>query len=198
MNAVIRIKKSLIQATVAIASIALAFMMIIVVTEIVLRQSLGLSTMIATDFVAYGLGITFYWGAAKSFDEGAFVRMDILFDMYKGRFKKYIIILFDLILFYFNCNITYYFGILLHNTIIRDVRAINIYETPLYIPRAIMFAGMILFSLYLICRIIEDLNVPVQKYSNREMRKLDDIKLEENSEAAVDTAEEAETEATKK
>lgn len=185
MNAVIRIKKILIKSTISVANIALLGMMLMIIVEIIMRYVFGVSTMVSTDFAAYGLGITFYWGAAKSFDEGAFVRMDVMFDLYKGKIKKILIVLFDFIIIFFNCNITYFFGILLYNTIIHNVKAINIYETPLVVPRSIMFVGMILFSLYLICRTIEDINNPIEPHSNRELRKIEDENLKASLEAAA-------------
>jgi hypothetical protein len=63
----------------------------------------------------------------------------------------------------------YYYLILLQNTFERNLKATNIYETPLWIPRLLTFVGMIIFEIYLICRIIEDINSKPQEQSNREV-----------------------------
>ncbi len=145
------------------------FMVVMVVVEVLMRWLFDKSTMVSNDFVAYGMGIVFYYGALKALNDGVFVRMDILYDIYRGKLKKVIDLICDFLLLFFNLDILYYFFIMLQNTFDRNLKATNIYQTPLWLPRLLIFIGITIFSVYLICRIIEDFNAKPQKYSNRKL-----------------------------
>jgi len=178
MKTVSLIKNTTIKITMVFASILLTLMAAFVAYEVILRWFLGRSTMVSTDFAAYAMGIMCYWGASKTMDDDIFVRMDVLYDLYKGKFKRHINIVFDFVVLFFNCNITYYFFFMLRNTFKRNLRATNIYETPLWVPRLLIFIGIVIFNIYLICRIIEDFSAPEQPYSNKKLREMKDERLE--------------------
>ena len=169
MKTVLMIKDATIKYATGFANVIMFCMVVLVVAEIIARTVFGGSTMVSTDFVAYGMGIVFYWGACKAMSDGVFVRMDIIYDFYKGKFKKGFDIICDAVLIFFNSDIMYYYLILLQNTFERNLKATNIYETPLWISRLLTFVGMIIFEIYLICRIIEDINSKPQEQSNREV-----------------------------
>lgn len=171
METVHKIKTGTIKLTMAFARVIMFLMVVLVMAEVFLRWVFNMSTMVSTDFVAYGMGIVFYWGASKAMEDDVFVRMDVLYDHYKGKFKKWINVVFDGILLFFNCNIMFYFFILLKNTFTRNLKATNIYQTPLWIPRTLLFIGIVLFTVYLVCRIIEDIQTQPEELSNTE-RKL--------------------------
>ena len=172
MKTVEKVKNMTIQLSLGFARIILALMSVLVMVEVVLRWFFGTSTMISTDFAAYGMGIVFYWGASKALQDDVFVRMDVLYDLYKGNFKKVIDVISDVLLLIFNSNIFYYFFILLQNTFERDLRATNIYQTPLWVPRLLVLIGILLLEVYLVCRIVEDIHKKPAQHSNREMAKL--------------------------
>lgn len=179
MKVIAKIKHYSMKSATAIASVALFAMMVLIMVEVVLRWLFNTSTMISTDFVAYGLGIVFYFGACKSFDEGAFVRMDVLFESYRGKFKKAIIVVFDVLMLVYNSIIWYYFLQLVIFTIEHDSKAMNIYNTRLIYPRGIVFIGITLFCVFLICRLIEDIKAPIEPLSVRQVRKKEAEELEE-------------------
>ena len=160
------------------ANILLIMMAALVTFEVILRWFFGESTMVSTDFAAYAMGILFYWGASKTMEEGKFVRIDLLYDIYKGRLKKIFNVIFDLVVLYFNGTLTYHFSVMLRNTLSRNLRATNIYQTPLWVPRLLLFIGILLFNVYLICRIIEDILAENQLYSNKKIRQMEDEILE--------------------
>lgn len=149
-------------------------MTLLVAIEVIVRWCLGLSTMVSTDFAAYGMGIVFYWAGSRALEDDIFVRMDVLYDHYKGTLKKVLNVIYDVVLIFFNSVIFYYFSILLKNTFERNLRATNIYQTPLWIPRLLMLIGMVLFEIYLVCRTVEDINREPEQLSNSELRKLED------------------------
>lgn len=186
MNTVSKIKTATIRITLAAARVVLIFMALLVVVEVLLRWIFDKSTMVSTDFAAYGMGIVFYWGAAKALEDDVFVRMDILYDLYKGKFKKIINIIFDFVILFFNCDIMYYFFILLKNTFKRNLKAINIYATPLWVPRLIVFIGIAAFNIYLICRIIEDINAKPQALSDKQMRMADGVQRTDGIESETE------------
>ena len=163
----------------AFAQIILLGMVAIVSIEVILRWCFHLSTGVSTDFAAYGMGIVFYWTGLLAIEDDVFVRVDVLYDIYKGSLKKVLNIIFDFSLLFFNSIIFYYFFILLMNTFERNLRATNIYQTPLWIPRLLVQIGIGLMEIYLICRTIEDFVVEPSQFSNRELRQKEGIKPEE-------------------
>lgn len=183
MKTVLRIKQTTIRITTVVAVALLIMMAALVTWEVILRWGFGKSTMVSTDFAAYAMGILFYWGASKALEDGVFVRMDVLYDLYKGKLKKIMDLIFDFVVLFFNCNIMYHFYSMLVNTFARDLRATNIYETPLWIPRLFLFVGIVVFNIYLICRIIVDFHAEEQQYSNKEMRKLEGKQSGEEAES---------------
>ena len=126
MKVVSAIKNVTIKITMAFASVLMVMMAAFVTYEVILRWVFGRSTMVSTDFAAYLMGVIFYWGASKALDDDTFVRMDILYDSYKGKFKKILNICFSFLFLIFNCVVMHYYLIMLRNTIARDLRAINI------------------------------------------------------------------------
>lgn len=175
METIHKIKAGTIKITLGFARIILFLMVALVMVEVIMRWGFNKSTMISTDFVAYGMGIVFYWGASKAMEDDVFVRMDILYDLYKGKFKKVINIIFDFILLFFNCNIMYFFFILLQNTFTRNLKSTNIFQTPLWVPRLLLFIGIVIFNVYMICRIIEDIYAKPQEKSDRDIRLVEGI-----------------------
>ena len=158
------------------------FMVVMVIVEVLMRWLLDKSTMVSNDFVAYGMGIVFYYGALKALNDGVFVRMDILYDFYRGKLKKVIDLVCDFLLLFFNLDILYYFYIMLQNTFERNLKATNIYQTPLWLPRLLIFIGIMMFTVYLVCRIIEDFGAKPQKYSNRTLHLTAELPAGENNE----------------
>lgn len=183
MKTVLSIKNFSIKATLCVSQIAMILMAALVLVEVLLRWLFNISTMVSTEFAGYAMGIVFYWAAAKAIDDDVFVRMDVLYDRFKGKVKKTVIVLSDVLLLVFNLDITYYFFLMLENTFARDLRAANIYATPLWVPRLIMFIGIAAFNIYLICRAIEDLKTPAPEHSSHELRLMEDEENESEGNA---------------
>jgi len=175
MQTVTRFKNILINVSTGIAGVVLFLMVLLIVVEVFLRWIFNTSTMVSTDFVAYGMVFTLYFGGLKALQDNVFVRIDVLYDFYKGKFKKAIDLGCDLILLFFNIFIMYYFFNMLQNTFARNLKALNIYETPLWIPRLIIFIGMATLIIYIICRTIEDLNAKPQRYSKKQIQAMDGL-----------------------
>lgn len=161
------------------AQIVLLFMVVIVAVEVIMRWCLGVSTGVSTDFAAYGMGIVFYWGGLLAIEDDVFVRVDVLYDLYKGRLKKVLNIIYDFILLFFNSAVFYYFSLLLMNTFERNLKATNIYQTPLWVPRLLVQIGIGLLEIYLICRTVEDFTAKPAQHSNRELRLQQEINPDE-------------------
>ena len=162
VNIVAKVKKLCVKTSVAIGAGSLILMVLFLVMEVFMRLAFKQSTMIAQDFSGYMLGIAFVWGSLKAFDDGQFIRVDVFYEKYKGKAKKVMDLIFCTILTLFLCNITYYFGELVQKTVKLNMKALNIYETPLIYPRAVLLIGLILFVIYMICHIIEVIKMPAE------------------------------------
>lgn len=179
MRLIATVKDRVLSVSMIFAQIMIALMTLLVAVEVIMRWCFRISTMVSTDFAAYGMGIVFYWAGCQALEDDVFVRMDVLYDIYKGNLKKVLNVIYDLILLFFNSVIFYYFFILLENTFERNLRATNIYQTPLWIPRLLMLIGIALFEVYLICRTAEDVCKEPDRWSNSELRKLEDVQANE-------------------
>jgi TRAP-type C4-dicarboxylate transport system permease small subunit len=174
LQTVTKVKNTSIKLATGIASVIMFLMMAMVVIEVLMRWILDRSTMVSNDFVAYGMGIVFYFGALKALNDGVFVRMDVLYDIYRGRVKKAVNLVCDFLLLFFNLDVMYYFFIMLRNTFERHLKSTNIYQTPLWLPRLLIFIGITVLTVYLVCRIIEDFQAKPQKYSNKQLQLMEE------------------------
>lgn len=178
MNVVTKVKNGVLKTSMFFAQTTIAFMAFIVCLEVILRWGFGKSTYVSTDFAAYGMGIVSYWAGAKAVEDGVFVRMDALYGIYKGMFKKVIDIIFDFILIFFNSVILLHYTEMVITTFERNLRATNMLQTPLWVPRLLVEIGIILFEIYMICRTIEDFHKEPEKYSENELKRLEGMKGE--------------------
>jgi len=144
------------------ANIALLLMTLIIAIEIISRSFFDTSTMIADEFAGYFMGMVCFFAALKSFKEGYFVRVEIVFERFRGRFKKLVSLCCHIIMLIYNSFIVYYFGLSVQSAIKFKSISFTIARTPLWIPKFLILLGMILFEIYLIIKIIEEVYKQVE------------------------------------
>lgn len=143
-----------------LAGLVFAFMSLLIVTEVVLRATVNSSTLIASEYSGYALVAMIYLGLGFSFREGAHIRINFLQDKLKPTVQQAL----NALLSVFAAIVT---GIaimavweMVRTSYRRGTVAYTVAETPLYIPQAIILAGLVILFLQLLAHV---LNIIVSK-----------------------------------
>ena len=136
-----------------LAGLATVLILVLVCVEVVARL-MGSSTMIADEFAGYLNAAIIFLGLGYALREGAFIRVEIFYDKFKGltlTTVQWIIVLsslvFSIILFYFLGNHALY-------AFEQNIRAVSVVETPEWVPMTIVTAGCAVLVLQLMLFIV--------------------------------------------
>ncbi|MFP4429539.1 MAG: TRAP transporter small permease subunit [Desulfovermiculus sp.] len=138
-----------------LSSAAFVFMVGLIVLEVILRSFFGKSTLIASEYSGYLLAAMIYLGLGFSFREGAHIRITFLQNKLSPRAFHWLEILCHLAAVMI-CILSTKF--LFHTVLTsyqRGLQAYTVAETPLFIPQAIILAGLCIFTLQVLARLGE-------------------------------------------
>jgi TRAP-type C4-dicarboxylate transport system permease small subunit len=131
------------------AGAAVILILVLVCVEVVARQ-FGTSTQIADEFAGYLNAIVIFLGVAYALKEGAFIRVEIVYDRLKGATRnlaQWIIVVtslcFAVVLAYFLAMHTLY-------AFEQDIRAVSVVETPEWLPMLVVTIGCLILVVQLI------------------------------------------------
>lgn len=154
-----------------LAAIVFLAMTVLTLTEVVLRTTAGRSTLIASEYSGYALSAMIYLSLGFTFSEGAHIRITFLNDALPKAAKRWLeVILLSSATFVMSIASIAVWQMVL-TTQQRGTVAYTPAETPLYIPQAIMFVGLVIFLWQLIANLLgniafADLNTVQQGESN--------------------------------
>lgn len=149
MKTLDKIMEAFRRSSLAVSAISLIALALLEIVEIFLRTFLKTSLLIVDEYAGYLLACMVFMGLCNSFHGGGFVRVEALYNLFKGLPKKILDILFTLvldILFYViayqcvNLNIQNFQMGLVSNSVAK---------TPIWIPQVLMSIGLIMFSIYI-------------------------------------------------
>lgn len=133
----------------ATAAVGIVLILAIICVEVVLRQFKS-SLLVADEIAGYLNAAVVFLGLAYTLREGGFIRVELLYDQFKGRLKqlvRWIIVLVG----------TVYVGALLYYSVLhviyaykKDTRAISVIETPEWIPQSAAVVGFAVLLLQLL------------------------------------------------
>lgn len=136
----------------------LVYAVLHVLLDIVLRVGFGTSTHIMTEFVGYAVGGMTFLALAYTEEHHGLIRVGLL----RSRLSEHNGIRLDVAclgLTAMICGfIAYYIWLMVKRDYIRGRLSIGMAEIPMWIPQAIMLAGLIVFLLQLLSSIIRLLN----------------------------------------
>ncbi|MBU2531664.1 MAG: TRAP transporter small permease [Alphaproteobacteria bacterium] len=144
----------------ALSGLCIVAILIIVCTEVVLRQ-LKLSLLVTDEIGGYLNAAVVFLGLAYTLRTGGFIRVEVVYDLLPARIKVLARWLFTLastgfvgLIFYYAClHVIYAFN--------QDTRAVSVLETPEWIPQSIMVLGLGILVLQLLAMLIGRVrNVP--------------------------------------
>jgi TRAP-type C4-dicarboxylate transport system permease small subunit len=139
-------------------------MVLMILTEVILRNFLGSTTEISGEYSGYALAAMIYLGMGFSFREDAHIRITFLSDRL-GPVNAFVLeaacLLFVLGLSGLSCV---FIWDLVTTSKVRNLTAYTPAETPLYIPQAIILVGMTLLTLQIFGRLVVLLLEGPQKF----------------------------------
>lgn len=148
-----RISYGIVQGAGYLAGAATFLILVLVCIEVVARL-LGTSIEVADEFAGYLNAAIIFLGLGYALREGAFIRVEIVYDRMKGKWLaavQWIIVLsslaFAVILTYFMMSHTQY-------AFIQDIRAVSLLQTPEWIPMIVVASGCAILVLQLVIFIV--------------------------------------------
>lgn len=132
-------------------------MTVLTLTEVILRTTVGRSTLIASEYSGYALSAMIYLSLGFTFNEGAHIRITFLNDALPKAAQRWLeVILLTAAIFVMSVASIAVWQMVL-TTRQRGTVAYTPAETPLYIPQAIMLVGLIIFLLQLAANLLGQL-----------------------------------------
>lgn len=137
-----------------LAAIVFLAMTLLTLTEVVLRTTAGRSTLIASEYSGYALSAMVYLSLGFTFSEGAHIRITFLNDALPKTAQRWLeVILLTAATFVMSIASIAVWQMMV-TTRQRGTVAYTPAETPLYIPQAIMFVGLVIFLWQLVANLL--------------------------------------------
>ena len=143
-----------------LAGVAIVLILALVCIEVLMRP-FKFSLQIVDEICGYLNAAAVFLGLAYTLRDGGFIRVELVYDRFKGNIKqgvRWLIVLTG----------TAYVAFLLYYTVLhvlylyrRDVRAVSVIETPEWIPQSVAIVGLFVLLLQLIAYVVNRMrNVP--------------------------------------
>lgn len=121
----------------------------LILTEIVLRSFFATSTQILEEYVGYGLGAMVFLGLAHGLREGALVRVDVVLGRLGSDVRRWLEVVLCAITLAIMAFLLRYIGVGTWRNYERGTISMTLAATPVWIPEAVILAGMGIFTLTL-------------------------------------------------
>lgn len=133
-----------------LAAIIFVGMALLVVTEVVLRNTVGRSTLIVTEYSGYALAAMTYLSLAFTFREGAHIRITFLHDRLPRVLRRPFEVLLVALASYVTWVAIRAVWVMVQTSFERGTIAYTVARTPLYLPQALILVGLGLLLLQLV------------------------------------------------
>ncbi len=150
------------------AAVLMFGLVILILTEVMMRNFLGRSTLMAEELGGYTFVAIAFLGLAYTSRTGGHFRVRLLLDRLSRKTRYYLYFPTKLLSISVVGVGVWRSGVTVWNSYQHDVISLGILHTPQYIPQLAMFAGMLLFALQLIA----ELFVGVEKWEEMERKSL--------------------------
>jgi TRAP-type C4-dicarboxylate transport system permease small subunit len=148
-----RISRNIVQGAGYLAGVATFLILVLVCVEVVARL-FGTSIMVADEFAGYLNAAIIFLGLGYALKEGAFIRVEIVYDRMKGKWLaavQWIIVLSSLA---FAAILTYFMASHTQYAIEQDIRAVSLLQTPEWIPMIVVSIGCAILVLQLVMFVV--------------------------------------------
>jgi TRAP-type C4-dicarboxylate transport system permease small subunit len=143
-----RIASKIVQGTGYLAGVSTVLILLLVCVEVIARF-FNSSTQIADEYAGYLNAAVIFLGLGYSLKEGAFIRIELLYDKFKGATFFWVKALITISALIFSAILTHF--LILHTVYayVQDVRAVSILQTPEWVPMSIVVLGCAVLTLQL-------------------------------------------------
>lgn len=138
----------------ALGAAALLLMTVLILAEVVARNSLGTSIAISWDYAAYAMGAVFFLAAGDALRLGVHVRVTLLKEALPERAGRILDVIVAVVGFLLLVYVTYCLVDLAYGSYRRGAQSFSVVATPLVIPQGILVIGSIVFTLQMLARIL--------------------------------------------
>ena len=137
-----------------LAGVSLLAMLAVVTIDIIGRNTSLFSPIGGSELAGYFLVAVTFLGLAYSFQNDGFIRVNMLYNRFRGKFRHIVDLVLYLISFTFMIFMTKYCWLLTVQSYVKNIHSQGILQTSLYIPRGVMTLGCVVFLLILLYDII--------------------------------------------
>ncbi len=129
-------------------------MPLLITVEVMGRTFFSKSTLICDEYTGYMLCAMTFFGGAYSLEKGAFLRVDILYERFRGRFRKIVDIVNWLVgLIYVLFLLKFCYSVFIYSWS-GNVVSISFSRTKLAYPQATMLIGCVMLLIQVIIELI--------------------------------------------
>lgn len=126
-----------------------------------IKRWLGFGGILGTDEIAgYLLVVIVYFGLAYTFEKDGFVRVELLYQRFRGRFKQLVDIFIHLISLAYWLLLLYYGWELAKTSFHGNVRSVGLLTFPLYIPQGAVVLGLLILIVAMLSKTISLVTSP--------------------------------------
>lgn len=137
------------RSSLAVSAVALIALTLLEIVEIFLRTFFKTSLLIVDEYAGYLLAAMVFMGLCNSFHGGGFVRVEAVYNLFRGIPKRVMDTLFLLVLDVLFYIITYQCVLLNVVNFQKKLVSNSIMKTPIWIPQLMMSVGLILFCVFI-------------------------------------------------
>lgn len=149
MNRIVHFTEKLSDWMAGISAIMLALMTLLILTEILLWNTLSKTTLIADEYSAYGLAAIIFMGAGYCLKEKGHIRITLILSFLPQRLAATITFVATAVTTAFMGYLWWYLFKMVQSTIRYNSTSGTLTQTPLWIPQTLMLIGAACFLIQL-------------------------------------------------
>jgi TRAP-type C4-dicarboxylate transport system permease small subunit len=149
-----RLLDRMIDLDLVLCELVLVGMVLLIGAEVLLRGVFGFSLQLTDEVGAYLLVALTFMSLAVSFRDGAFFRVEFIYERLPERARRIAALAFDLLALGFSGALAWQLGRLVRSSLEREVVAATLLGTPLWIPQLLMPIGAWLLVLAILAAIV--------------------------------------------
>ena len=155
-----KLSKAIVNGGGCLAGVAMIMILVIVCLEVIVR-AFGSSLQVADELSGYLNAAIIFFGLGYALREGAFVRVEIVFDKLKGSLRQLASAFIVLTSLAFTGILTYFIYTHTMYLFTQDTRVVSIMATPEWIPMTVVILGLMVLLIQLLDFVINKFkNIP--------------------------------------
>ncbi len=150
MQRLVRMTETLSDWMAGISAVMLALMTVLILTEILLWNTLSKTTLIADEYSAYGLAAIIFMGAGYCLKEKGHIRITLVLSFLPQRLAARITFVATAVTTAFMGYLWWYLFKMVQATVRYNSTSGTLTQTPLWIPQTLMLIGAACFLIQLV------------------------------------------------